>query len=44
MVLQQWNMDATGCYAIVLHKGDLRQPNPAFVSLFAKTIGLKKLY
>lgn len=43
-VLQQWNMDAIGCYAIVLHKGDLRQPNPAFVSLFARTIGLTKLY
>jgi hypothetical protein len=43
-VVQQWNMDAIGCYAIMLHKGDLRQPNPAFVSLFAKTIGLTKLY
>ncbi len=43
-VLQQWDMDAIGCYAIVLHKGDLRQPNQAFVSLFAKTIGLAKLY
>lgn len=43
-VLQQWNMDAIGCYAIVLHKGDLRQPDSAFVSLFAKTVGLTKLY
>lgn len=43
-VLQQWDMDAVGCYAIMLHQGDLRQPNQAFVSLFAKTIGLTKLY
>lgn len=43
-VLQQWDMDAIGCYAIVLRKGDLRQPNHAFVSQFALTIGLAKLY
>lgn len=43
-VLQQWNMDAIGCSVIVLHKGDPRQLNSAFVSLFAKTVGLTKLY
>ena len=43
-VLQQWNMDAIGCAVVMLHKGDLRRVNSAFVSLFAKTIGLTKLY
>ncbi len=43
-LLQQWDLDAVACYAIMLHKGDLRQPNQAFASLFAKTIGLAKLY
>jgi len=43
-VQQQWDMDAIGCYAIMLHKDDPRQPNQAFVSLFARTIGLAKLY
>jgi hypothetical protein len=43
-VLQQWDMDAIGCYAILLHKDDPRQPNQVFVSLFAQTIGLAKLH
>ncbi len=43
-VLQQWDMDAVGCNAIMLRQGDLRQPNQAFTSLFAQTIGLAKLY
>ncbi|GAC1450637.1 MAG: hypothetical protein PVSMB5_38400 [Ktedonobacteraceae bacterium] len=43
-VLQQWDMDAIGCYAIELHKGDLRQPNQAFVALFSKTLGVARLY
>lgn len=43
-VLQQWNMDAIGCSVIVLHKGDPRQLNSAFVALFARTVGLARLY
>ncbi|MBA2678754.1 MAG: hypothetical protein H0U76_10230 [Ktedonobacteraceae bacterium] len=43
-VLQQWNMDAIGCSVLLLHKNDPRRLNAAFVSLFAKTIGLMKLY